>query len=660
MANYATLKAAIAAAIRENGNNEITGNLLQQQLLAMVNSLGAGYQFMGVATPSTNPGTPDQNVFYIASEAGTYSNFSGIVVAENEVAILKWNGVWAKETTGAATAAQLNQLGQVLNDKIIDSTSAQTYINEYDHSLIIKRQLGYLDSSGNVGYYSNYGRTQKIKVSPGDILTFHLGINSGGSARHCIFDSSDSLIQAFSDESSPYTVPENASYIVFSINNIYDRDYFVKLHRAGNTETRIEADENTIRQIQSDVLSIANSIESVSYSPLNYDHYLNGYYMSNGTFVQDSHYTLYGYKVTAGDHIRFAGVVNGPSGSDYGAIVFTKTQGGNGTIIVSTARVGENIDLRLIAPEDGYYYYWDYDGSYNVYSGVVLGTKFDYLRSLFVGNNIAILGDSIMMLMGAHTGTNNVTFEDQQGNQYSYSQLTNTNGHLTAPNSEPVDVVNSDQSGLDAQKWDALKEKIGANKLYNFGLGGAVLQERTIITSYPYPDGDNRTTCLPNEVRWLIRRYDAGDIEQPNCIVIWLGTNSINSPVNNYETIMALTYSELDSDSHYSDRCTVFGGLRWSLETLYRKFTSATIICVTPIQANPASRDYNGLNIIGEAIKKMASRYSCIACDALNEIGIPEALYSVYLADGLHPNAKGKNVLTEYLAKKIANNYFDK
>lgn len=103
MANYATLKAAIAAAIKQNGNNEITGNLLQQQLLAMVNSLGAGYQYAGIATPAMNPGTPDQNVFYIASTAGTYANFDGLVLDDGEIAILKYNGAWSKDSTGAAS-----------------------------------------------------------------------------------------------------------------------------------------------------------------------------------------------------------------------------------------------------------------------------------------------------------------------------------------------------------------------------------------------------------------------------------------------------------------------------------------------------------------------------------------------------------------------------
>ena len=46
MANYATLKAAIAAAIKTNGVQAITGAVLQQQLLGMVDTLtSGGYQF---------------------------------------------------------------------------------------------------------------------------------------------------------------------------------------------------------------------------------------------------------------------------------------------------------------------------------------------------------------------------------------------------------------------------------------------------------------------------------------------------------------------------------------------------------------------------------------------------------------------------------------
>ena len=97
MANYATLRAAIQNVVKTNGNNEITGALLQQSLLAMIDSLGNGYMCVGIATPTTNPGTPDQNVFYIAGP-GTYSNFNSLVVPDGNLGVLKYNGSWSLET----------------------------------------------------------------------------------------------------------------------------------------------------------------------------------------------------------------------------------------------------------------------------------------------------------------------------------------------------------------------------------------------------------------------------------------------------------------------------------------------------------------------------------------------------------------------------------
>ena len=42
------------------------------------NSISKNATFAGIATPTTNPGTPDGPVFYFASQAGTYSNFGSI------------------------------------------------------------------------------------------------------------------------------------------------------------------------------------------------------------------------------------------------------------------------------------------------------------------------------------------------------------------------------------------------------------------------------------------------------------------------------------------------------------------------------------------------------------------------------------------------------
>ena len=110
MSNYNSLKTTIDANIKQNGNQEITGQILNSVLNQMVTTLGAGYQFAGVATIATEPGTPDAKVFYIANGKGTYEKFGGINVTEDEVVVLYWDSSWHKVSTGIAREENLTNL----------------------------------------------------------------------------------------------------------------------------------------------------------------------------------------------------------------------------------------------------------------------------------------------------------------------------------------------------------------------------------------------------------------------------------------------------------------------------------------------------------------------------------------------------------------------
>ena len=90
MANWSTLKAAIANVIKTNGNQEITGAVLQSTLNSIVNAVGQNATFAGIATPSTNPGTSDGPVFYLAFDKGKYVNFGNIELYNNQMYII-WN-----------------------------------------------------------------------------------------------------------------------------------------------------------------------------------------------------------------------------------------------------------------------------------------------------------------------------------------------------------------------------------------------------------------------------------------------------------------------------------------------------------------------------------------------------------------------------------------
>lgn len=111
MANYATLKAAISQVIKENGNKEITGAVMQTTLLAMVDSMASGYTFAGVATPSTSAGTPDENVFWIGG-AGSYSNFGAttINVPTGCICIFTYNGSFASSILYVGGVVDISKL----------------------------------------------------------------------------------------------------------------------------------------------------------------------------------------------------------------------------------------------------------------------------------------------------------------------------------------------------------------------------------------------------------------------------------------------------------------------------------------------------------------------------------------------------------------------
>ena len=113
--NYNSLKSDIAAVVKTNGAQEITGANLQQVLVQMINnSVGAGYLYAGVATESTTPGTPDQNVFYLAG-AGTYGNF-GTTIPVGSVGVFRYNGTWSVDLFSVDNPNAVKTTPQVLTD----------------------------------------------------------------------------------------------------------------------------------------------------------------------------------------------------------------------------------------------------------------------------------------------------------------------------------------------------------------------------------------------------------------------------------------------------------------------------------------------------------------------------------------------------------------
>lgn len=113
------MKEAVAAVIKTNGNQEITGAVLQNVLNTIITTMGAGRTFVGVATPTTtaiNP-LPDGNVFYITKGYGSFVDFD-VTVPQGEIYIIQntetgWQGISLMKSPDAL-ADVIDEQGQTI------------------------------------------------------------------------------------------------------------------------------------------------------------------------------------------------------------------------------------------------------------------------------------------------------------------------------------------------------------------------------------------------------------------------------------------------------------------------------------------------------------------------------------------------------------------
>lgn len=137
MPNYYALKQAINTYPWTNNDNLIQGRDVQQCLIAMINELGAGYQFAGVATEQTNPGTPDYNVFYLAGP-GTYGNFGGEIIATGFIGVFSWNGSWSvgriAVSSGGSGGAAWGQTADNFSPLTIGAETKTVALQGHEHN----------------------------------------------------------------------------------------------------------------------------------------------------------------------------------------------------------------------------------------------------------------------------------------------------------------------------------------------------------------------------------------------------------------------------------------------------------------------------------------------------------------------------------------------
>lgn len=149
------------AVIYDNNASGLTAINVKGALDELAMRLKDEFSYKGIATPTTNPGTPNGNVFYIAGE-GTYVNFSGLSVDSGELAVLKWNGTWSKQTVKVGLPPN------ELNISYLFPTNGEGGTNKYTIETAIAQVPAELRSSVNtVSFLNQNGKTEKWEFRGG-------------------------------------------------------------------------------------------------------------------------------------------------------------------------------------------------------------------------------------------------------------------------------------------------------------------------------------------------------------------------------------------------------------------------------------------------------------------------------------------------------------
>lgn len=244
MADWTSLKSAIAQYIKQNGEANITGDILQNVLINIVSNLGFNATFAGIAHPTTNPGSQDGPVFYFAFEDGTYVNFGGIVI-ENEVCILsrkldKTTDDWVKMETGLATATLAIELKDYFRrvEEKLDAFIRENPDSPLTIRIATKLMAGIVQVGDNIDVngagvisvpIATANKAGVVKPGEGIDIDDDGTISiSGGGARGYDVDANENLLKVYDENNNTYVTRverlENPNPPTLSANS---EDYYV-------------------------------------------------------------------------------------------------------------------------------------------------------------------------------------------------------------------------------------------------------------------------------------------------------------------------------------------------------------------------------------------------------------------------------------------------
>lgn len=325
MAGWTTLKAAVADVIKTNGNQEITGQVLQNTLNSIISTVGENATFIGIATPETSPGTPDGPVFYFATQSGTYSNFGGLEIKNAGLAILyNKTGAWQtllvyEAATEEGDSNQITMSQKAITNSLKKARAMALYnrIVLFGSEAISFTRGGFVSSDGQVDSEAdNYGYSDLILLPKNGtyVITHKASTNSYA----VVFDENLDVVEyhhSGTGNKTTITTGDNDRYLIIS--NNFDVVANPSLEHDNSIYDTAVEDLKYLseRYLQYSAYYNSNTANEVWSE--------NGYYGANGSVLENENYSyckapLNGRKYVFVDHCNI------PASGHVGIVFFNE------------------------------------------------------------------------------------------------------------------------------------------------------------------------------------------------------------------------------------------------------------------------------------------------------------------------------------------------
>lgn len=627
MANYASLKTAIKNVIKTNGNNEITGQLLQQALLSMVNSLGSGYQFFGVATPKTKLDPFDQRIFYIASEPGTYTSFDGIVLENGEIAILQYGTSWEKKTITVIDAKSDDGKLNALVDGLVSSSPGKNIV---DPAKLLYGGVINLDGSIDSSYSdTEYCLSGYIPVKQQNIIA-NAFLSSEGFGAFNVYDENGKFLRKISN-SQQYTYQNGDAYVRICF-------------RWLNDITNVRANYGTSLSKYAEFNPVYNYVQPIAEEITRMYFYLNTLFRPVESIPKTPFDSITFFYDDPNHAFTSWPLVRDYTGSFNIEYIIYKAENGASSFQLAHCYIQnenfvfdgyETIDL---LPE-----YLDASLGSNVYK-IPYFKLVDFIPGVFrFYCNVETTTDIGYAATGVRV--DEIPLENKQ-RAIAFSIIGVAVGSKTdtiLANKKIGFLGDSITEG--AQFVNAFQQMTGCNAV-NYGISGAHIAAVNASSTQAF---ENRVSSLADDL---------------DAVVVFGGTNDFGHA----STAQFGTFDDYTDPDKYS----FYAGCHRMCKQLYNKFRGKPIIIMTPIhhgyEVDTAEYIFNSNGTITagknpttgktfkeyvDAIKQVAQFYSLDVIDAFSESGLNPCLETsdarYYFSDGLHLSQNGGNRLANFM-----------